>query len=165
MELSEKKEKEYKESIDSSMELEIALRGKEKGDEVVFIHSDELRTGIINKVCKYPKNSYFIRDEDNNTYTKGDNYLWFNSPNIEIKINAKGLFVTGEEEPEPAKIITCPICHKPLSISYCSNDNTKSNGVHFCAFNTEIKVNNDTFDEVYENLCKLYNLIVGRLKI
>ena len=135
----------------------IILRGKDKGDEVIFLYGDRLQIGTISLINEYPECTYTIIDKNNITYTKKHNNLWFNSPNLKVEITRNGINVTGEDE--PAIKIICPLCNKELSIHHDETAKLKELGVHQCLHNTVISVVGNTLEEVSENLYKFYNLI------
>lgn len=138
----------------------VILREKEEHDNIVYILDNKVNKGIVKEEAT--DSMYRIINKNGLEKLMPKNNVWFDSPDIEFKITPKGIVVTGEEE-QPKKMI-CPICHKPLIIEYNTNDNTKSNCVHICAFEIEINVNTETLDGAFEALCRLYNLIVGRQK-
>ena len=132
----------------------IIIRGKDKGDEVVFLYGDKLNLGVVRSVGD---NHYEIKTENGNLLNMDKEYVWFNLPGLIVGITKNGIEVTGEEE--PAKKIKCPLCNKELSIHHDETAKLKELGVHQCLHNTVISVVGNTLEEVSENLYKFYNLI------
>ena len=132
------------------------LREKEINDKVVCFDKKQLRKGII--FSKHPNQIHYgIKYENGYEASLEKKYIWFESPNLEIKLTIDGLDVTGEIEPEIRYI--CPICKKEINIHHNEAGRLKELGIHQCLHNTVISVVGNTLEEVSENLYKFYNLI------
>lgn len=135
----------------------LILREKEVGDRIVHIQYNKLISRTIDSIGNFGDYTNCIVSSGNNkgiVIVPKEN-LWFDSPNIELKLTKNGIKVTGEVEPE--RKYFCPICNGKLNMHHDGTvDKFKELGVHQCLHHTVVSVVGSTIEEVHDNLNKFY---------